>query len=72
MKITINQITPRRQDGAITSVEVHFSARTNDGNINLNGSLPVEGTSLIDFAGIEDAVKQEVVDKIMNGEVSTE
>lgn len=69
MKITINQITPRRSDGEITGLEVHFTARTENDNINLNGSLPINNTSLIDFAGIEDAVKQEIVNKIMNGDV---
>lgn len=70
MKITINQITPRREDGEITSVNVHFTARTGDGNINLNGSIPIsEFTDSIDFSAIEGAVKQKVVDQIMSGEL---
>lgn len=71
MKITINQITPRREDGQITSIVVHFTARTSDGLINLNGSVPI-GAESIDFEAIENEVKQELVEKIMNGEVDAE
>lgn len=73
MNITINQITPRREDGEITSVKVHFTARTADGSINLSGSIPIEDfTESIDFEKIEGAVKQEVIDKIMNGDINAE
>ena len=71
MQITINQITPRREDGNITSINVHFTARTSDGLINLSGSVPI-GAESIDFEAIENEVKQELIEKIMNGEVSTE
>lgn len=70
MNITINQITPRRENGEVTSVQVHFTARTNDGNINLSGNIPIEEfADSIDFGKIENAVKQEVVNRIMNGDV---
>lgn len=71
MIISINQITPRRADGQITSIVVHFTARTSDGLINLSGSVPI-GAESIDFEAIENEVKQELIEKIMNGEVSTE
>ena len=71
MIISINQITPRRADGQITSIVVHFTARTSDGLINLSGSVPI-GAERIDFEAIENEVKQELIEKIMNGEVSTE
>lgn len=73
MNITINQITPRREDGEVTSVNVHFTARTSDGNINLSGSIPIENfKESIDFGAIEGTVKQEVIDKIMNGDIDAE
>lgn len=67
----INQITPRREDGEIVSITVHFTARTADGLINLNGSVPI-GAEHIDFTEIENEVKQELIDKIMSGEVEPE
>lgn len=73
MKITINQITPRREGGEIASVNVHFTARTSDGNINLSGSIPIENfKESIEFGAIEDTVKQEVIDKIMSGDIDAE
>lgn len=73
MNITINQITPRRTDGEITSITVHFTARTSDGSINLSGSIPIEDfADSIDFGKIEGAVKQEVIDKIMSGDIDAE
>ena len=71
MQITINQITPRREDGQITSIVVHFTARTADGLINLSGSVPI-GAEYIDFTEIENEVKQELIEKIMNGEVEAD
>lgn len=73
MKVTINQITPRRTGSDITSVNVHFTARTDDGDINLSGSIPIEEfTDKIDFDGLEDTVRQELINKIMNGEIDAE
>ena len=66
MNITINQITPRRENGEITSINVHFTARTGDGNINLNGTIPINST--IDFDAIETELKQELVNNITGGE----
>ena len=73
MNISINQITPRRENGEITSITVHFTARTSDGLINLSGSVPVEDfADKIDFEGLEDGVRTELVNRIMNGDVNAE
>jgi len=73
MKITINQITPRREEGEITSVVVHFTARTTDGLINLSGSVPIEEfADKIDFDGLENEVKEELVRRILNGDLNAE
>lgn len=69
MDININQITPRREGNEITSINVHFTARTDD--INLNGSVPVSVDS-VDFEAIENEVKQELVEKIIGGETEAE
>lgn len=68
MNITINQITPRRENNEITSMVIHFTARTADGSINLNGSIPISNfAELINLEGLESEVKQELVDRIMSG-----
>ena len=73
MKITINQITPRREEGEITSVVVHFTARTEDGLINLSGSVPItDFQEHINFDGLEDEVKQELIRRIINGDLNAE
>lgn len=73
MEIKINQISPRRENGEIISVNIHFNARTEDGSINLSGSLPLEYfTENINFTGLENEVKQELIDRIMNGEINAE
>jgi len=73
MQITINQITPRREDGNITSINVHFTARTDNGLINLSGSIPIENfTDNIDFDGLENEVRQELINQIMNGTLDAE
>jgi len=73
MNISINQITPRRENGEITSITVHFTARTADGLINLSGSVPIEDfADKIDFEGLEDEVKQELIRRIMNGDLNAE
>ena len=73
MKITINQITPRREEGEITSVVVHFTARADDGLINLSGSVPLENfAEHINFDGLEDEVKQELIRRIMNSDLNAE
>jgi len=69
MNISINHITPRRENDEVTSVTVHFTARTADGLINLSGSVPVEDfADKVDFEGLEDEVKTELVNRIMNGD----
>lgn len=73
MDIKINQITPKWEDREVTRVNVHFTARTEDGNINLSGNIPIDDfVDKINFDEIETEVKQELVDKIMNGEISAE
>lgn len=73
MNISINQITPRRSGDEITSVTVHFTARTADSLINLSGSIPIENfTDKIDFAGLENEVREELIKRIMNGTLDAE
>lgn len=73
MNISINQITPRRSGDEITSVTVHFTARTADSLINLSGSIPIEDfADSIDFNGLEDKVRTELVNRIMNGTLDAE
>lgn len=73
MNVTINQITPRRENGEVVSVVVHFTARTEDGAINLSGSIPIENfEDKINFEGIENEVKQEVVNRLLNGDLGVE
>lgn len=73
MNININQITPRRTGDEITSVNVHFTARTDNGLINLSGSIPIENFSEnIDFEGLENEVRTELVNQIMNGTLDAE
>ena len=73
MKITINQITPRRENNEITSVVVYFTARTDDELINLSGSVPLENfAEHINFDELENEVKDELVRRIMNGDLNAE
>ena len=73
MNITINQITPRRENNEVTSVTVHFTARTADGLINLSGSVPIEEfADKIDFEGLENEMKEELVRRILNGDLNAE
>lgn len=70
MNITIYQIAPRRENGEFTSVSVHFTARTSDGDINLSGSIPINDfAGSIDFGALENDVRQKVVDRILNGDL---
>ena len=67
----INQITPRRENNEITSVIVYFTARTDDGLINLSGSIPIEGfAEHINLDGLEDELRAELVNRIMNGNLN--
>lgn len=68
LNISINQITPRRENNEVTSVTVHFTARTLDGNINLSGNIPIEEfADKINFEGLEDEVRTELINRIING-----
>ena len=72
MDITINQITPRRDNGEVTSVQLHLTARTADGLINLNGAIAVDDFSeFLDFGKLEVVAKQGLVEKIMNGDLAS-
>lgn len=65
----INQMTPRYENGVMTTVTIHFTGKI--GGISFNGplSFPAE-----DFQGFlqpeiaESVVKQKVIDIIINGE----
>ena len=73
MNISINQITTRRENGEITSVVVHFTARTDDGLVYLSGSVPIENfEDKIDFEGLENEVKDELARRIINGDLNAE
>lgn len=73
MIISINQITPRRSGDEITSVTVHFTARTADSLINLSGSIPIENfANNIDFEGLENEVREELIKRIMTGTLDAE
>ena len=67
MDITVNQITPRREGGDIVAILVHFTAKTDDGLINLTGTVPIS-TDNFDLEDVKAEVKQELADKILNGE----
>lgn len=72
MDITVNQITPRRENGQVASVQVHFTAKTEDGSINLNGAIPLESfTEYLNFEQMNGVVKQKLVEKIMNGDLES-
>ncbi|KRG15620.1 hypothetical protein ACA30_05910 [Virgibacillus soli] len=69
----INQITPIEDSGEIKGLKVYFSG--NIGGINLNGSIPFESGEFEEFFQgneMKTAVKQKVIEKIMNGEAPTE
>lgn len=54
-------------------MQVHFTARTDNGLINLSGSIPIENfTENIDFVGLENEVRQELINRIMNGDLNAE
>lgn len=73
MNISINQITTRRENGEITSIVVHFTARTDDGLVYLSGSVPIENfEDKIDFEGLENEVKDELARRIMNSDLNAE
>lgn len=73
MNITINQITPRRENNEITSIQVNFTARTLDGTISLSGNIPIDefGNS-VDLISLEKSVRDALVKRIMTGEDSEE
>lgn len=73
MEITIDPIAPRRDGGEISSIVVHFTARLEDDSVDFKGSIPLtDFGNLIDFKGIEEAIKSEVVKRIMDKEADAE
>lgn len=73
MNISINQITTRRENGEITSIVVHFTARTDDGLVYLSGNVPIKDfEDKIDFEGLENEVKEELARRIVNGDLNAE
>lgn len=65
----INQITPREENGEIVELKVYFNGQI--AGINFNGSIPLAANEVEGFFGgeaMKAAVKQKVVEKIMNGE----
>ena len=65
----INQITPRYENGVMKDVTVYFTG--NIGGISFNGplTLPVEESQdFLQQKQMEAAVKQKVIDIIINGE----
>jgi len=58
--ITVSQITPRREEGRIVEILVHFSTSNDYGGIR-NIAIKCD-EELIDFGALEDAIKLEVED----------
>ncbi|GIN59250.1 hypothetical protein J8TS2_35690 [Lederbergia ruris] len=71
--IQVNQVSPYEESGEVVQIKVYFSG--NIGGINLNGNIPFETGEFEEFFKGEEmktAVKQKVIEKIMNGETPTE
>lgn len=69
----INQITPRYENGVMTTVTIHFTGRI--GGISFNGPLSFPAEEFQDFLQpeiAESVVKQKVIDIIINGESEPE
>lgn len=69
----INHITPREEDNEVVSLDVYFNGQI--AGINFNGTVTLEQgdfESYFNNAEIKKAVKQIVVEKIINGEDPTE
>ena len=64
----INQITPKQnENGKITELNVYFNGKI--AGINFNGNISLDPTDVsFDQEVMESAVRQKVVDKIINGE----
>lgn len=58
MDITVSQITPRREEGRIAEMMVHFTTSDDYGGIR---NIPIKCTDdLVDFKSIEDAIKRNI------------
>lgn len=63
----INQITPKEENGEITELNVYFNGQI--AGINFNGNIPIDPADVgFDGKAMKAAVRQKVVEKIMNGE----
>lgn len=73
MKTTISQITPREENEVVVDLKTYFTGKI--GDISLNGPIAFkqeEYEEFIDFDKMKAAVRQKVVDRILNGESPTE
>ena len=58
MDVTVSQITPRREEGRIAEMIVHFTSSNDFGGIR---NIAIKCTDdLIDFEAIEDAIKRNI------------
>ncbi len=73
MDITINQITPREENGEITNLKVYFTGTV--AGINFNGPVTLEKDDFEAFiqpTEMKGAVQQKIVNMIINGEAPPE
>ncbi len=73
MNIQINQITPREENGEITSLKVYFTGTV--AGINFNGPVELEKGDFEAFlqpTEMKSAVQQKIVNMIINGETPTQ
>lgn len=65
----ISNLTPRYENGEMTSVTIYFSGKV--GGISFNGPITLnaeEALPFIKMAEMESAVKQKDIDIIINGD----
>lgn len=73
MNIQINQITPREENGEITSLKIYFTGTV--AGINFNGPVTLDKGDFEEFlqpTEMKSAVQQKIVNMIINGETPTE
>ena len=73
MNIQINQITPREENGEITSLKVYFTGTV--AGINFNGPVELNKEDFKEFlqpTEMKSAVHQKIMNMIINGETPTE
>lgn len=75
MNIQVTNINVRRENGEVTGLQVYFTGRNGDHSINLSGYIPLDNgefEATVNIPAIEDIVRQKVVERLLNGEDSTE